>query len=167
MPPPTRPRYSTGEWEPIERELGTALPDDYKHFITAYGQGKICNSLWVDNYLALAAGETARGVIDTYLAQYKDVKEIGVSIPYSLFPDPKGLLPFGGLENGGAINWRRSGSPNDWDIVVWDSESDAFFPADGLGLVAFLVELVSRRWEHFSSRFDPEAFAVPRFVPFD
>jgi hypothetical protein len=165
LSPPVRPFHTTGDWAAVERGLGTQLPEDYKRFIATYGQGKICRSLWINDYLALRPGETALGVVGSYLTQYEDIRAIGVTIPYPLFPEPGGLLPLGGLENGGAVNWRTGGPPSGWEIVVWDSDLDAFDRAEGLGLVPFLVELISMRWPHFAPRFDPEAFASPIFEP--
>lgn len=163
MPPPSQPFHATGDWVAIERELGTPLPEDYKQFIATYGQGMICKSLWIDDYLALGTGETVWDVIRTYLAQFSDIQKIGVAIPYSVFPQPAGLLPIGGIENGGAINWLTGGPPSEWDVVVWDSDSDDFHRAEGHGLVSFLVELVSMRWPRFASRFEPELFTSPTF----
>jgi hypothetical protein len=41
LPPPSQPVEASGDWDEVERTLGTALPDDYKEFISLYGTGFI------------------------------------------------------------------------------------------------------------------------------
>ena len=42
-----------GPWEPVEAELGTALPQDYKDFVRVYGSGYFMQFLGI--YVASAA----------------------------------------------------------------------------------------------------------------
>ena len=39
--PPSLPRGLNRSWKVVEREVGLALPADYKEFIDAYGTGQI------------------------------------------------------------------------------------------------------------------------------
>lgn len=38
--PPANPQYNYGDWNAAERELGLALPEDYKRLIKTFGQGE-------------------------------------------------------------------------------------------------------------------------------
>jgi hypothetical protein len=40
------------------------------------------------------------------------------NIPYSVYPDAPGLLPWGRDENGSVMLWLTEGEPNDWPIVL-------------------------------------------------
>ncbi len=55
LPPPAAPDDNHGDWQAVEAELGTPLPDDYKAFIELFGTGRNpqrrvgATSLWVLN----------------------------------------------------------------------------------------------------------------------
>jgi hypothetical protein len=117
VPPPAAPSEAfRGPWEPIEAELGTALPQDYKDFVRLYGSGYFMEFLGID--VPRSRNPNVRleykvhVVCDTFL--------IDEDTPYSLWPKPGGLLPFGATDNGDYLFWLTRGAPKDWAVVVWD-----------------------------------------------
>jgi hypothetical protein len=85
------------EWLNVETAIGISLPNDYKEFINHYGSGSVCDFLYVFNpfsdniFLNLKLQITER--LDA-LRQLR--KEDSENISHPLFPEPKGLLPWGG-----------------------------------------------------------------------
>jgi hypothetical protein len=121
MPPPPEPKEASGDWQAVESSLGTALPDDYRRFIDAYGTGQIDAFLGVLNpfsagpyYNLLSAGRA-------HLDGLRELREAsGRFLPFPLFPEPGGLLPIAITDNGDTIHWLTNGAPDAWTIVVQD-----------------------------------------------
>lgn len=141
--PPAEPFEAfAGPWEAVEAELGTALPKDYKDFVRIYGSGYFMEFLGVDVPRSKNANvrlETqARVVGDIFRKLYDDDEEAA----YWFWPERKGLLPFGGTDNGDYLFWHMLGDPDDWKVVVWDRGMQEFEAFD-VGLVAFLAGLAT------------------------
>ncbi|WP_309646738.1 SMI1/KNR4 family protein [Phenylobacterium sp.] len=116
VPPPATPFEAfDGPWEPIEAELGTVLPQDYKNFVRLYGNGSFMEFLCVHTptsgsiYVRLAP--EVRTICKNLL--------IEDDLPYPLWPAPGGLLPLGKTDFGDYLFWLPRGPPADWKIVVW------------------------------------------------
>ena len=62
--------------------------------------------------------------------------------PYPFWPEPGGLLPFGGTDNGDTLFWLQRGSPDDWPVVVWDRGRLGYELLD-CGLTDFLAGLAT------------------------
>jgi hypothetical protein len=139
VPPPVEPSGAfLGPWEPIEAELGTALPQDYKDFVRLYGSGYFMEFLGIyvprSRNPNLRLESVVRAICDTFV----DREEL----PYPLWPNPGGLLPFGGTDNGDSLFWNPRGAPTDWGIVVWD-RAFCGFEAFDYGLTDFLAGLAT------------------------
>src|SRR5579863_5757225 len=121
MPPPANPSLggTLPAWPAIEKQLGP-LPGEYKEFIETYGLGKIDDFVILyspnaaDRYLNLLT----RGPIDLDALRELKTKHGDREVPYPLYPDPNGLLPFGIDENGDGLYWLTEGDPDRWPIVV-------------------------------------------------
>jgi uncharacterized protein (TIGR02996 family) len=140
LPPPKRPLNAVGNWAEVEQELGLRLPSDYKAFLSSYGSGtagciEIVSPLgltqdvreWWANWSGLIGD----------LAEYEEV-------PYPVFPEPGGLLPFGTLGDVDLLTWRTIGDPERWPFVYHDREQ-GFFEIKGLSAVEFILEAVTQR----------------------
>jgi len=117
VPSPAMPVEAyDGPWEPIEAELGTGLPQDYKDFVRLYGQGDFMEFLGVhvpnswSPYVRLVP--EVRAVAKVFASFDED-------LPYDLWPTPGGLLVFGKTDFGDYLFWLTNGSPDDWTVVVW------------------------------------------------
>jgi hypothetical protein len=111
------------DWEAVERSLGLGLPGDYKHLIEVFGPGSF------DGYLLLPSPflvsrthhlldffqilELAQEAMDTPLERGE--------LPYPLYPDPGGMLPWGGTIDGDLLFWNTTRpDPDTWTVVACD-----------------------------------------------
>jgi SMI1-KNR4 cell-wall len=122
MPPPLIP-FGTfrGPWRPVEEELGTFLPQDYKDYVRIYGRGYLFQYLGVSVPRSLNPNVRLERNVRMFgpgFAQFEDP-------PYPIWPRPGGLLPFGSTDNGENLYWLTQGPPETWRIAVWDGDIDS------------------------------------------
>jgi hypothetical protein len=168
MPPPRSPVESgtPASWATAEAVLRTGLPRDYKEFIEAYGSGSIDQFVTVLN----ANSSTPDLQLDQYgqkmLAVTRNLREAGVvEIPFPIYPEPGGLLPWGVTANGDWGYWLTDplDSPDAWPVVVSVDRGPDWFRHSG-PLVRFLLEVLDGS---ALVPFFPDDFpsAQPEFVP--
>jgi hypothetical protein len=139
VPPPAEPFEAfSGPWEPIESEIGTALPQDYKKFVQLYGRGYFMEFLGIAVPRAQNPNARLEYQVRAICSTFFDRDEL----PYPLWPTPGGLLPFGGTDNGDFLFWLPRGAPADWSVVVWDRGSCSFEPLE-CDLTDFLAGLAT------------------------
>lgn len=127
MPAPKTAIATSGDWEAVASKLGTNLPSDYVAFITRYGTGRVSGFLWVYNPFE-------ENVHLNLLSRYRIIldgdREIRESfpddVPEPLFPEPGGLLPWAGTDNGDQLYWCTKGAPDSWSVVVWESRGPEY-----------------------------------------
>lgn len=140
VPPPDRPFEAfTGPWEPIEAELGTALPQDYKDFVRIYGSGYFMQFLGVAvprSNNPNTRFESGVGLVSGMFAMLDEEP------PYPMWPAAGGLIAFGGTDNGDFLFWLAQGAPDDWRVVVGDDEMWEFEALD-CNLTDFLAGLAT------------------------
>lgn len=117
IPPPPEPFEAfNGPWEPVETALGTALPHDYKDFCRLYGSGYFMQFLGV----SVPGSQNPNVRLEPHVRAICDTFFDRAELPYSLWPDPGGLIPFGQTDNGDFLFWLPRGEPANWGVVVWD-----------------------------------------------
>jgi len=166
-PPPT-PIDTAVTWPTVEAEVGFELPDDFKAFRESYGNGKICDFLWLLNPSDAARDEyrlirRARAILDA-LREFRGEKQGAIGgVPFKIFPEADGLFPWAETDNGDAVYWRMSGpDPNHWPVVVSDSRASVWEEFPG-GLSSFLEAIL---WKQFKSDvFPDDAFEEVFFGP--
>lgn len=142
LAPPLAPvgTPTDSEWRIAEEELGVAIPGDYKQFMTEYGAGCIDGFLWTftptirNPHLNLC---TQLGERSSALRLLRD--RYGWNIPYAIYPDANGMIPWARTDNGDTLYWART--TENYFIVVEDSrapEWDEF----ALSTVEFLEKLL-------------------------
>lgn len=95
--PPAEPFEAfRGPWEPIEAELGTALPQDYKDFVGLYGAGYFMEFLGI----AVPRSRNRNVRLEVLVGAICDTFVEREELPYPFWPDPGGLVPFGGTDEG-------------------------------------------------------------------
>src|SRR5436190_8612426 len=118
VPPPAAPWDAfSGPWGPVEAELGTPLPQDYKDFARLYGSGYFMEFLGL--YVPKSRNPNCRlemQVRDICSSFVADGDDLG--LPYPLWPAADGLLPFGQTDNGHYLLWVTRGAPDDWCVAV-------------------------------------------------
>lgn len=141
VPPPAEPFEAfAGPWEPIESELGTALPQDYKDFVRIYGSGYFMEFLGVP--VPGSKNPNTRFESGVALTCQTFADWDGDELPYPMWPAPGGLIPFGSTDNGDFLFWLPQGAPDDWRVVVWDRGMLEFEVLD-CGLTDFLAGLAT------------------------
>jgi len=118
IPRPKSSPYQSASWKRVEQLLNTSLPDDYKSFVELYGNGLVCGVIRIHNPFS-GYGDWFEAV----LGMYRKMREI---FPYPLYPEPGGLLPFGGTQNGGLhLMWQTGKDADKWSVVLvnWDDLS--------------------------------------------
>lgn len=143
LPPPSSAVESADAvaWDRFEQSFGTALPLDYKQFVTIYGTGAIDGFLWILNpfsknrYLnLLEEGRVKLEALEAFIHE---------TVPYPLYPKPNGLLPCGVSDNGDVIFWLCSGHPSEWSLVLNEGRGPRWRDYK-LSLTDFLIQLISR-----------------------
>jgi hypothetical protein len=116
LPSMTRTRE---DWDAVEHSLGLGLPGDYKHLIEVFGPGSF------DGYLLLPSPfwvSRTHNQLDffQYLAYAQEAMDAPLErgeLPYPLYPDPGGLLLWGGTIDGNLLFWNTRGrtlTPGRW-----------------------------------------------------
>lgn len=115
--PPVSPSgVFLGPWEPLEAEIGVALPPDYKELVRVYGSG-----YWMEFFgLSVPRIENLNICLEYQIPLVcNSFRQLGTAA-HLLWPAPGGLLPLGGTDNGDELFWLSRGPPAEWPIVVWD-----------------------------------------------
>ena len=164
VPPPAAPVDANGDWQRVEADLGLALPADFKGLIETYGLGQFVD--FITPLTPFGSRDlfmrSARGILDSersFRARNPDKS------PYSLYPEPGGLLEWAGTDNGDRLCWLTEGEPERWTTIAWNQRSWSYgaFP---VGAVEFLHGWLTGRIETtvFGPRDADEP--APWFEPF-
>ena len=141
-PPELPPFIETSGWAPVEADLGTPLPSDYKAFVERYGPGRL------GGFISAFVPTTRFPNLDLVtqakrqLAALRELRDGGEPCPYSLFPESDGLLPFAGTDNGDILHWLTAGTPEEWSVVVNDSRSPRY-ELHSCGMTSFLAGVLA------------------------
>lgn len=162
VPPPVVPIDANGDWREVEAALGLGLPADFKTLTERYGRGQ-----FVDFLTPL----TPFGTHELLVQQARQLLDGERSFresdpdrcPYPFYPEPGGLLPWAGTDNGDRLCWSTDGEPDGWTVVVWNPRSWTY-DAHDMGAVAFLHGWLSGRVT--TSVFDDADETAPWFEPF-
>jgi hypothetical protein len=163
-PPPSG--GPTADWASVEAGVRTALPSDYKRYVDAYGFGRIDRFLWVFHPTTANRHFRLGDEISGQLDALRQVRDEGERIPYPLFPEDGGILPWGRTDNGDVCYWLRRGSdPDRWIVAVNESRGPDWDEFEG-SMTEFLVAVLARRYTCFVF---PDSFPSddPAFEPRD
>jgi len=143
VPPPSAPEEAyLGPWEAIEADLGTKLPQDYKDFVRLYGSGRFMEFLGVHVPVSWSPYVRLQSEVREICDTIGIVGSADDNLPYPLWPEPGGLLPFGKTDFGDYLFWLPRGPPDDWGVVVWD-RGMGHYEAFDCGLTDFLAGLAT------------------------
>ena len=112
------------EWNEFEKEIGIIFPDDYKKIISKYGTCGLDNFIWFltpfDSDKNVNYVKRMRWMLDAYNVSKSKFPNY---FPYNTYPEENGLLPWGYTDNGDELYWKTSSSPDNWEIVIYESAS--------------------------------------------
>lgn len=120
-PAPAAPTHggSLPEFAAIETALGTRLPSDFKLLLETYGTGSWLDFYWIVNPLDPRMSGFWLDSNHSEMRFWRELRhEDPKLIPFPIWPDPGGLLVWGGNENGGTLFWLTEGDPNTWPTVT-------------------------------------------------
>lgn len=112
--PPAAPIDAGADWDAIEAALGTPLPADVKELTGRYGAGEFCDLVSLHTPEDLVT--LNREILDEEREYRDDEPE---DYPHPLYPEPGGILIWGGTSNGERLCWLTEGEPDAWPVVVW------------------------------------------------
>lgn len=163
MPPPARPNETSIPWGEVEEQLGAPLPKDYKHFIDRYGPGGIANFLTV--FAPMSANPHVDLVVqrDQRLWALREVRDGGEEFPLPIFPEPGGVLPLGGTDNGDTLYWVTSGPADEWQVAINEARGPTTDVYPG-NLTGFLIDWLTGRWAPVVL---PKNTFEPTFEPYE
>src|SRR5213080_939730 len=110
QPPDPREMGSFAAWGDVHNRIGEVLPEDYIQFIKRYGTGVIDGWLHVLNPFAANPHLNLLSSAWRFLDALRTIKtEFPDSIPFPLYFEPGGLLPWGNSIDGDIFCWRTAG----------------------------------------------------------
>ncbi len=148
VPPPAKP-IETGDqknWVLIEQTLGISLPTDFRDFGLRYGTGRFTDRrelhIGVFNPFSSVFLEKIRGECD----RCRECKEVlgQESIPYPIFPETSGLLPWGGDEIGSGMYWLTEGPAKEWPVILMNHHEE--IERYDLSMTTFLAKVFRREF---------------------
>ena len=156
--PPPEVEVVCPPWDEIESALGFRLPSDYRWFCDTYGGGSIRNGASRADFeifapvsapassctagLAGLRGYHMGGFHEAFTYDGAD-EEMWNGAPYSVYPEPGGVLGWGMSEWGDSFFWLMRGEdPNVWPVVAWMRDPAEAFTLD-CGFVEFLRRIVT------------------------
>jgi len=139
VPPPaeTKDVPRNPDWADVAKDLGTDLPVDYKSLIETYGTGAFAEFLWVLNPFTPNENLSLISVAKRRLEGERENRR-AFPIPYPLFPEKGGLLPWAVTDNGDTLFWLTVGNPEQWHTVLNPSRSNDYHRYE-VGAVGFLT----------------------------
>lgn len=156
-------------WEDVERQLGTALPDDYRDFTLRYGSGYFDDFgrllIFVRNPFTIDYLPDLERSCDELRSDRNDLRR-EPNVPYGVFPHQPGWLPWGSDIDGNLMCWLTEGKPNEWPVILLSGERTSFQQLP-VSMTTFLARSFVRRMPSILWS-DPSFFASPepiRFVP--
>lgn len=132
LQPPANPSENTGDWQAVEKQMGTELPAEYKTFIETYGTGIIGRFIYIWNPFAeeqfvnlISRSSSDNNLFAEFILEWTDIERNRL-FPFPVFPEKFGVLSFGSTRNGDTLFWRTHGKPDEWSVMVWKIRSSRF-----------------------------------------
>lgn len=135
---------ATTQWNHIEESLGTPLPLDYRDFIDRFGGGLIDDCLIVLSPVAHNPHLSLQKETLAWLDAYRQIRAEGEELPYTLFPEPDGLLPWAYTDFGDVLFWKTKDSPDKWTVCVNATRSPNWEEFDS-SMSVFIYALLSHQ----------------------
>ena len=144
LQPPPNVNGSVADWDAIARDLGVALPADYRSFIDRYRDGDL-----MDGFLSFYtpySDDKMVNIIKSVAADQRTYRQSREHFPdqYSCpdLPAPGSILTFAMTSNVDRLGWRvTQDAPETWHVVLMDR--DGKIEETGQTFFPFLASLVA------------------------
>jgi hypothetical protein len=145
VPPPIRPFElgSLEQWQTVEQKLGLSLPSDYRDFVLTYGTRSFARFYTIYNPFSSSEWANLHICIERLCKIAREFKrDWPETVPYQIYPDRPGLLPWGGDDNGNYYYWVTDGPPDTWQVVSDEVRGEGFREY-GRSMTDFLSEVLT------------------------
>lgn len=155
VPPPAKPKsvaWNDPAWLGVFDFFGTRLPEDFVQFHKIYGDGYFYSlthrtSANLGLYGGIKSFDLNRQIPGRLTLLRLAKEKSARAVPFPLYCEPKGLLPWGQTTNDTDLCWEVSGELVDnWPVVVLRTASKQFERYD-MGMAEFLLGLFARKFE--------------------
>ncbi|MEU6175366.1 SMI1/KNR4 family protein [Streptantibioticus parmotrematis] len=134
------------DWAAAERDLGTALPADYRDLVGAFGAGLFDGHVWLLEPDSPDASHDLVADNDGRMEDFEDFWEMGEDKPEQLEEEGSRLVAWGSTYSGEVLYWlvRPGVSPDAWTVMVNESRGPRWEHHD-LTCTAFLAGVLTGR----------------------
>lgn len=149
-----------------ERVLGIRFPPDFVDYSCIYGSGEICDDTYRWEVIGRASPSCPTFVSEfrKTFSQLRDAYQ-PYTIPFHLYPEPDGLLPFGFCANGVWWCWKTCGMPETWTVVDIRDWNDDGYRSYAMGFSEFLVKLFRAQIQLPFKTLNSDPTKVVTFIP--
>lgn len=139
LPPPVAPIEVPGgaDWDAVEANL-TKLPGDYRAFIQRYGTGCVDSFMWIFNPGSSNPNLNLQDQVRRQSEVLREINEGDMEAIIPIYPDPKGVLPFGITDNGDVLFWETGDEPDNWTVAVLEARSSPLLKFE-MNMTSFLA----------------------------
>jgi hypothetical protein len=162
VPPPVRPSEagSLEQWRVVEQRLGLALPSDYREFIFAYGTGRFAQFYRVYNPFSASEWMSLFPSVDRVCKAAREIKrDWPEDVPYPIYPERPGLLPWANDENGNDYYWLTDGPPDTWQVYSDEVRAEGFRQY-GRCMTDFLCEVLTGKIQALAGDYPRDSHRV-------
>lgn len=144
------------KWHEVERQLGVELPSDYRDFVFAYGSGLFARFYRVYNPFAASEWTALYSSVQRVCGWQRDTKrQWPKRVPYPIYPEQRGILPWGNDENGNDYFWVVDGPADTWSVVS-DATRGEGFREYGCTMTEFLKKVLLGECKALASEYPTE-----------
>jgi hypothetical protein len=165
VPPPGEPRLTEVNWGAVRSRFGFRPPEDYRAFIESYGAGSIDDILWIHHPTTADEHRNLGWWLDTVTEALGAIRqELPEEVPFPLWPEPGGLIPWGITDDGASCYWRSSDAdPDRWTVVVGEARGPRWHKHTG-SMTEFVCDVLTGR-EHCDLLSEGWPQQAHQFVP--
>lgn len=163
VPPPKLPDVVDfdARWKEFEKTHKRKLPRDYRDLVRTYGDGLLAGFYLLYSPLAESPWLNLAAVQER---ETQDLLQLRGSspdrCPFPIYPEPGGLYPWGGDENGNTYFWLTSGPTNTWPVVQYEPRGTGFLRHD-CSVTAFLTGVWKGEIQALAGGYPPITLRCP------
>lgn len=171
VPSPAKPKRGGDpqSWRKLEKPLKIKLPSDYRDFCFHYGSGCFDDPGRLLVFVWNPCSRHYAKDLHRTCADLRETRELGprtANVPYGVYPDRPGWLPWGSDMDGNLMCWLTEGEPDQWPLILLTSDRTGFQQLD-MPMTTFLARAFTRKIQSILWA-NPIFFSGPepiRFLP--
>lgn len=146
LPPPAAPLDYDPDW--LDRNQGVLrieLPADFVEFGKLYGSGQIKSAYGWEVWSPFRP--TYPQIVLEFARIwfiFKDAMEID-DVPFGIFPEEGGILPFASTDNGDWVCWITQGAPDSWTVIDMYNYEEGQYESFDMSFSEYWVNVLSRK----------------------